>query len=166
MSRTSDPGYKVEGFTYQKEGHTFKGYSHMEGQPNWCHNTMIGGNEKRSFEWLTWCLRWLMLKWLARINLIQRCTLRRDAWTKGQFFLGSCTPWCRQYGKGVMVVFKKGLRLRRWFLLQLWPSGDSLEGMVPSGWSKYLNLNPVWITLCWDVVSRVNSCFLNLILMS
>jgi len=44
-----------------------------------------GENEKKSFEWLTWCLQWLMLKWLARINLIQRYTLRSDAWTKGRF---------------------------------------------------------------------------------
>jgi len=34
MSRTSDLEYKVEGFTYQTEEHTFKGYSHMEGRPN------------------------------------------------------------------------------------------------------------------------------------
>jgi len=34
MSKTFDLGYKVEGFTHQKEGHTFKGYSRMEGQPN------------------------------------------------------------------------------------------------------------------------------------
>jgi len=44
-----------------------------------------GENEKKSFEWLTWCLRWLMLKWLAQINLIQRYTLRSDAWTKSRF---------------------------------------------------------------------------------
>jgi len=44
-----------------------------------------GGSEKKSFEYLTWCLRWLMLMWLARINLIQRCTLRSDAWTKNWF---------------------------------------------------------------------------------
>jgi len=34
MSRTFDLGYKVEDFTYQKEGHTFKGYSRKEGQLN------------------------------------------------------------------------------------------------------------------------------------
>jgi len=43
-----------------------------------------GGDGNKSFEWLTWCLRWLMLKWLARINLIQICTLQRDAWAKSQ----------------------------------------------------------------------------------
>jgi len=26
-----------------------------------------GGNEKKSFKLLTWCLRWVMLRWLARI---------------------------------------------------------------------------------------------------
>jgi len=41
MSRTSDLGYKVEGFMYQTEEHTFKGYSRMEGQPNWCLSTMM-----------------------------------------------------------------------------------------------------------------------------
>jgi len=44
-----------------------------------------GGNKEGSSEWFAWCLQWLMLKWLARINLIQRCVIRRDAWTKGRF---------------------------------------------------------------------------------
>jgi len=34
MSTASDLGYKVEGFTYQTEEHTFKGHSRMEGRPN------------------------------------------------------------------------------------------------------------------------------------
>jgi len=34
MSKTFDLGYKVEGSMHQKEGHTFKGYSRMEGHPN------------------------------------------------------------------------------------------------------------------------------------
>jgi len=34
MSKTFVLGYKVEGFTHQKEGHNFKGYYRMEGQPN------------------------------------------------------------------------------------------------------------------------------------
>jgi len=34
MSKTFDLGYKIKGFRHQKEGHTFKGYSRMEGQPS------------------------------------------------------------------------------------------------------------------------------------
>jgi len=47
MSRTFDLGYKVEDFTYQKEGHTFKGYSRKEGQLNWCRSTMMEGVERK-----------------------------------------------------------------------------------------------------------------------
>jgi len=47
MSKTFDLGYKVEGFMHQKEGHTFKGYSRMEGQPNECRSTMMEGMKRK-----------------------------------------------------------------------------------------------------------------------
>jgi len=50
-----------------------------------------GGNEKKSFELLAWCLRWVMLRWLARITSFKDANYEGDAWSKGRFFLGLYT---------------------------------------------------------------------------
>ena len=65
----------------------------MEGQPMMLqHND--GGNEKKSFELLTRCLRWVVLMWLAKIISFKDTGYKSDAWTKSQFILGSYTSWC------------------------------------------------------------------------
>jgi len=68
----------------------FKGCSCMEGQPMMLeHNDE--GDGKKSFELLTRCLRWVMLRWLARIIAFKDTSYKSDAWTESQFCLGSYT---------------------------------------------------------------------------
>jgi len=57
------------------------------------------GDEKKTFELLTRCLRWVVLRWLARIISFQDTGYKSDAWTESQFCLGSYTSWWCQYGK-------------------------------------------------------------------
>jgi len=66
----------------------------MEGQPMMLeHNDER--DEKKSFELLTRCLRWVVLSWLARLISFKDTNCKSDAWTKSQFCLGSYTSWCR-----------------------------------------------------------------------
>jgi len=94
MSRIFDLGYMVEGFAYQKERKIFKRFLYGR-TTQLMSERNDGGNEKKSFELWTWCLQWVMLRWLTRIISFKDADYEGDAWTKGQFFLGSYTSWCR-----------------------------------------------------------------------
>jgi len=50
---------------------------------------MMQEMKRKVFEFLTWCLRWVMLRWLARIISLNDADFEYNAWTKGRLFLAS-----------------------------------------------------------------------------
>jgi len=47
-----------------------------------------GGNERKSFELLKGCIRWLVLKWLARMIPIKDTRYKSGAWDMGLVLFG------------------------------------------------------------------------------
>jgi len=68
---------------YQKEGRTFKGYSRKEGNP-----TDVEAQWWKEWKEKFWVVDMVSTMVDAKVvstnNLLQRCTLQSDAWTKSQ----------------------------------------------------------------------------------